>query len=139
VALQSVDRTNGPNYAARRGTFVVTYNGDAVTTMRPEKRIYPVTGMPTTEAAIHTTFFADLYVVLGDPDLPVPPGGQVNFLADVPPDMRWTVRLYHNPLVAWIWAGAIIMALGGVVSLTDRRHRVGAPARARLAVAAAGE
>jgi cytochrome c-type biogenesis protein CcmF len=53
--------------------------------------------------------------------------------------MRWTVRIYHNPLVPWIWIGAVIMALGGMVSLTDRRHRVGAPARARLATASAGE
>ncbi len=53
--------------------------------------------------------------------------------------MRWTVRIYHNPLVPWIWIGAIIMALGGLVSLSDRRHRVGAPARRAVVPAAAGE
>ncbi len=79
IKLTAVDRASGPNYTARRGTFEVTRHGKPVVTMHPEKRIYPVTGMPTTEAAIHTTGFADLYVVLGDPDLPVPPGGQVNF------------------------------------------------------------
>ena len=60
---RTAQRVHGPNYAARRGTFEVTRNGKPVVTMHPEKRIYPVTGMPTTEAAIHTTGFADLYVV----------------------------------------------------------------------------
>jgi len=84
-----------------------------------ERRFYPVRNMTTTEAAIHTTWFADLYAVVGDAD---EKGG-------------WTVRLYHNPLVPWIWVGAVLMALGGLVSLTDRRHRVGAPARARKTAA----
>jgi cytochrome c-type biogenesis protein CcmF len=76
----------------------------------------------TTEAAIHTTLFADLYAVLGDPgsDQTRDAGG-------------WVIRLYHNPLVPWIWLGAALMSFGGVVSLTDRRHRIGAPTRSARA------
>jgi cytochrome c-type biogenesis protein CcmF len=80
--------------------------------LTPEKRFYPVQAMPTTEAAIHSTGLADLYAVIGDPA-----GG------------GWTVRIYHEPLVPWIWAGALIMVAGGFLSLSDRRLRVGAPAR----------
>ena len=68
--------------------------------------------MPTTEAAIHGTWLADLYLVLGDPS------GEGT-----------AVRAHHNPLVPWIWSGAAILVVGGFVSLTDRRHRVGAPRR----------
>jgi cytochrome c-type biogenesis protein CcmF len=71
--------------------------------------------MPTTEAAIHTNGLADLYAVIGDPD---GKGG-------------WTVRIYREPLVPLIWGGILVMALGGLVSLSDRRYRVGAPAPAR--------
>ena len=65
----------------------------------------------TTEAAIYPTLGSDLYAVIGDPD---GTGG-------------WATRLYHKPLVHWIWIGALIMALGGFISLTDRRHRIGVP------------
>jgi cytochrome c-type biogenesis protein CcmF len=91
----------------------VARNGRPITQLEPEKRRYPVEGNNTTEAAIYTTWFADLYVVLGDPD---GKGG-------------WVIRAYHNPLVPWIWGGAILMFFGGLVSLSDRRHRVGAPRR----------
>jgi cytochrome c-type biogenesis protein CcmF len=104
----------GPNYSARVGTFAVTRGGRPVATMVPEKRFYPVQRRQTTEAAIHTTWLADLYAVIGDADKS---GG-------------WSVRLYHNPLVPWIWLGALVMFAGGATSLSDRRHRVGAPRRA---------
>ena len=78
-----------------------------------DKRFYPVKQMPTTEAAIHTTWMADRYAVIGEPD---GAGG-------------WSTRIYHTPLVPWIWLGAVVMVMGGAVSLTDRRLRVGAPAR----------
>jgi len=112
----------GPNYAAQRGTFTVTRNGAFVATMAPERRFYPTQRTTTTHTAIHTNGFADLYAVIGEPD---EKGG-------------WLVRLYHNPLVPWIWFGGIVMALGGGVSLTDRRFRVGAPVRRAAAAAAAG-
>ena len=117
-----VETVTGPNYRAERGTFTVTRGDRAVATLSPEKRFYPVQGTQTTEAAIHTTWLADLYVVLGEPDT-ARPGG-------------WAVRIYYNPLVPWIWLGAGLMFLGAGVSLTDRRHRVGAP-RTRAVLARA--
>ncbi|MSO76666.1 MAG: heme lyase CcmF/NrfE family subunit [Alphaproteobacteria bacterium] len=114
-AFEGVRDLNGPNYQAQRGTFQVARNGRFVATLEAEKRFFPVENQATTEAAIHTTWFADLYAVVGDPD---GSGG-------------WTVRLYHNPMVPWIWIGAVVMVMGGLVSLTDRRHRVGAPATRR--------
>ena len=119
----------GPNYVARRGTFEVTRNGRPVATLYPAKRFYPVQRQTTTEAAIHTLWIADLYAVIGDPD----EGSRENGAAAFPSrnDGAWAARLYYNPLVPWIWLGAIIMAFGGGLSLTDRRHRVGAPVPAR--------
>ena len=111
LRFEGVVQANGPNYQAERARFIVTSGGKPVTVLVPERRFYPVQRQQTTEAAIHTTGFADLYVVVGDSD------GKG----------AWTVRLYHNPLVPWIWAGCLIMALGGGLSLTDRRLRVGAP------------
>ena len=113
----------GPNYSITTGTFRVTKNGRPVVTLVAEKRVYDVSQRPTTEAAIHSTFFGDLYAVIGDED---PSGGFVT-------------RLYFNPLVGWMWAGVMIMVSGGLISLSDRRHRVGAPRRrpgAQLAQAA---
>ena len=105
----------GPNYTAVRGQFTVRKNGEIVTVLTPEKRKYPAEGSGTTEAGIRTTIAGDLYVVLGERAS----------------NNAWSTRIYFNPLVAWIWAGAILMALGGVVSLTDRRYRVGAPKPAK--------
>ena len=75
----------------------------------------------TTESAIRTTGFGDLYIVLGEDQ---GNGGRA-------------VRIYHNPLVPWLWIGAVIMVIGGLVSLTDRRYRIGVPGRRRLPSAAA--
>jgi cytochrome c-type biogenesis protein CcmF len=119
LIFEGAREARGPNYVADRGIFRVEYAGRHVTVLHPEKRRYPVEGTNTTEAAIHTTYFADLYVVLGDAD---GRGG-------------WAVRAYHNPLVPWIWGGAILMFVGGFVSLSDRRHRVGAPTRRAAAAA----
>jgi len=103
----------GPNYSLVTGSFVVHRDGREVVRLRAEKRAYDVSNQPTTEAAIHPTFLGDLYVVIGDQDSS---GGFVT-------------RIYFNPLVAWMWAGALIMVFGGLLSLSDRRHRVGAPKR----------
>ncbi len=103
----------GPNYLATRGAFAVSRDGRPIATLSPERRAYPVEGRETTEAAIRTTVWGDLYAVIGDPQ-----GGGA-----------YVVRVYFNPLVAWIWGGAGLMMLGGLVSLSDRRHRIGAPAR----------
>jgi cytochrome c-type biogenesis protein CcmF len=117
VTFNGVETVRGPNYLAQRGSFAISEGSDRVALMTPEKRAYVVERSTTTEAAIHTTWFADLYVVLGDPDHR---GG-------------WAVRLYHNPLVPWIWTGALVMFAGGLLSLSDRRLRVGAPRRSRRA------
>ena len=111
--FRGVEDVKGPNYDAVRGIFDVTRDGDLVTVMTPETRTYETSPQTTTEAAIHPILTSDLYAVIGDPD---GSGG-------------WAARLYHKPLVNWIWLGAILVAAGGIVSLTDRRHRVGAPKR----------
>jgi cytochrome c-type biogenesis protein CcmF len=95
--------------------------GRLVAAMRPEKRFYPAENGSQTDVAIRTDLLADVYAVIGDAD---GKGGYV-------------LRLYYNPLVPWIWLGAAAMALGGLVSLTDRRLRVGAPVRRRRPAAAA--
>ncbi|MBT5674187.1 MAG: heme lyase CcmF/NrfE family subunit [Rhodospirillaceae bacterium] len=113
--LVSLENGQGPNYDRRVGEFRIEQDGELFATLYPEKRKYWVQGSDTTEAAIRTTWLADIYVAIGDPA----PGGGL------------AVRIYHNPLVPWIWLGTLIMVLGGLVSLSDRRHRVGAPNRAR--------
>jgi cytochrome c-type biogenesis protein CcmF len=124
VLFNGVETIDGPNYAAERGTFAVSRDGRDLARMHPEKRFYPVQRQATTEAAIRTTGFGDLYLVLGD---------------DQGNGAR-AVRIYHNPLAPWLWAGVIVMVVGGLVSLTDRRYRVGVPGRRprRAEAAAAG-
>jgi cytochrome c-type biogenesis protein CcmF len=114
ITLQSVeDGIKGPNYTASRATFLATRDGQQVALMQPEKRLYTQPPRPTTDAAIHTNLVSDLYAVIGEPD---GKGG-------------WVTRFYNNMLVPWIFIGAVIMVFGGCVSLSDRRHRVGAPLR----------
>ena len=95
------------------GLLTLAKNGREIAQLRPEKRIYPVAQMPTTEAAIDYDLARDVYVVIGDPQL----GG------------GWAVRTYIKPLTNWIWIGCGLMALGGLLSLSDRRFRVAAGAR----------
>jgi cytochrome c-type biogenesis protein CcmF len=111
------EKVQGANYTADRATIEVTRNGKTITVLHPERRYFPVQQMSTGQTAIHTNFMADLYVALGDPGNH---GGSV-------------VRAFWKPLVPWIWLGAVIMASGGGLSLIDRRWRVGAAARRRLA------
>ena len=99
----------GPNYVAARGSFRVTKDGRDVTEMYPEKRFYQVQNQAMTEAAIDSGLLRDLYVSLGEP-------------LD---DGAWSVRLYHKPFVDWIWGGCLIMALGGLLAISDRRYRLG--------------
>jgi len=119
--LDKVEPLQGPNYTADRATITVTRSGTVVATMRPERRLFTVQRMPTTFTSIHSDLLSDFYVVLGEGD---GKGG-------------WTVRIYEKPLVPWIWLGCMAMALGGIVSLSDRRWRVGAAVRSRRATAAA--
>jgi cytochrome c-type biogenesis protein CcmF len=109
----------GPNFTARKATITVL-NGDRVVhVMEPSKRYFPTGRTNTTEAAIRTNLMRDLYAVIGEE-------------RDGPSGQREAVlRLHHNPLAPWIWIGAAIMALGGALSLSDRRVRIAAPARRR--------
>ncbi|MBI4723950.1 MAG: heme lyase CcmF/NrfE family subunit [Rhodomicrobium sp.] len=118
VRLLGVHRVMGPNYSADRAEFEVTYNGTPVTSLASERRFYPVREQQTTSAGIRTNLISNLYVAIGEPDS----------------NGAWTVRIYHHPLAPWIWLGGFIMALGGFVSLADRRLRVGAPQPARRAL-----
>jgi cytochrome c-type biogenesis protein CcmF len=121
--LESVGPERGENYMAERAHFSVLKDGQFYTDLYPERRQYMVQPMPTTEAAIQSHVFGDLYAVIGESD------GKG----------AWTVRIYQEPLVPWIWTGALLMVLGGIVSISDRRYRVGAPSRAPLAQPAAAE
>jgi cytochrome c-type biogenesis protein CcmF len=115
VTFDRVEPRIGPNYRGEAGIFTVKADGRHVITMAAEKRVYTANRQPTTEAAIYPFLTGDLYVVLGDEDR----GGSR------------TVRLYFNPLAPLIWIGALIMFIGGAISLSDRRYRVGAPRLAR--------
>ena len=102
----------GPNYQASRGTFELSKGDKVVRKLYPEKRKYFSFGMPMTEAAIDSGVFGDRYVSLGEP---LNDGKQ-----------SWSVRVYHKPFVTWIWSGCILMTLGGLLALSDRRYRVNA-------------
>jgi len=119
--LDRVDQVAGPNYSSDMGRVTVSRGERVIAQLTPEKRFYTVQQMPTTEAGIHTTGLADLYIALGDADKT---GG-------------WTVRIFHEPMVPWIWAGGLLMVFGGGVSLSDRRLRIGAPVRRAKAPAGA--
>ena len=111
--LLDVERGRGPNYDTLRGTYEVYQGDDLKVVLQPETRTYQTPPQQTTEAAIQSTFFGDIYAVVGDPD----GTGQ------------YATRLYWKPLIPWMWAGTLIMVLGGLFSLFDRRLRVGAPTR----------
>jgi len=117
LTLDKVARERGPNYFSTVATVTIRKDGRLETVLYPEKRDYPVARMPTTEAAIDYRFLRDLYVVIGDRQA----------------DGGWTVRTYVKPLANWIWGGCLLMSLGGLLSLSDRRFRVAAGARKKLA------
>jgi cytochrome c-type biogenesis protein CcmF len=110
--LESVLPVRGPNYTAAQAKIVVSSKGEPVTVMYPERRIYSVQEQVMTEAAIAPGLTRDLYVSLGDPlDEPGSKAG------------TWLVKVQHKPFVDWIWAGCLLMALGGVLAASDRRYR----------------
>ena len=108
VKFSGVKSVDGPNYIGDRGIFDVYKNGELVSHLEPEKRIYTVQRMGMTEAGIHTTFTRDLFVAMGEP-----------LDGDA-----WAIRLYYKPFVVWIWGGAFIMCLGGIFSISDKRYRI---------------
>ncbi|HAR76466.1 MAG TPA: heme lyase NrfEFG subunit NrfE, partial [Psychrobacter sp.] len=108
--LTDLRETRGSNFDATQAEVTVTKKGKEVTILHPEKRTYIISTMPTTEAAIDANLMRDLYVALGEP---IAEGSN-----------QWAVRIYVKPLIRWIWLGAIIMALGGLLSMLDRRYRI---------------
>jgi cytochrome c-type biogenesis protein CcmF len=113
LTLDDVVQAQGPNYLTTMGQVTLEHGGREIARLSPEKRQYPVARMPTTEAAIDYRLLRDVYVVLGDQQA----------------DGGWTMRTYIKPLTNWIWGGCLMMALGGALSLSDRRFRVAAGAR----------
>ncbi|MDO9392792.1 MAG: heme lyase CcmF/NrfE family subunit [Methylotenera sp.] len=106
--FEGVKEVTGPNYSASKGQLRVTKNGVERTVLSSEKRLYTVTNMPMTEAGISPAFIHDLYASLGEPL----DGG------------AWSVRIYHKPMVEWIWFGCIMMAFGGLLAISDKRYRM---------------
>ncbi|MBX3692529.1 heme lyase CcmF/NrfE family subunit [Dokdonella sp.] len=111
--FDGVEHTEGPNYRADQGTITVSRDGRDITVLHPQKRQYGRNTQIQTESAIDPGFTRDLYVALGEP------------LGD---DGAWSVRIYHKPLIRWIWLGALLMMAGGFVAASDRRFRAGARA-----------
>ena len=108
--FNGITRIAGPNYEAARAEIEVSRNGNVINKMYPEKRSYTASGNVMTETAIDSGLFRDLYISLGEPVS----GG------------AWSVRVYYKPFVSWIWGGAVLMALGGGLALSDRRYALAA-------------
>ena len=106
--FDGVAQVEGANYDSAMGTIQVLKDGEEYVILHPEKRTYRIQTMPMTEAGIVSGIFRDLYVSLGEP---VGNGA-------------WSVRVYYKPFVNWIWGGCMIMAIGGLIAVTDRRYRV---------------
>ena len=121
--LKAVNPVTGPNYTALRATVAVSIDGQDLGRLEPERRLYKVSRMAMTEVAIDRGLRRDLYVALGEPVGPT----------------AWSVRLHHKPLVNWIWGGCVLMALGGLLAVMDRRYRTRRVAATKPAAARAGE
>lgn len=105
--LKGVTKVQGANFTADQGEVVVTQNSQTVVTLHPQKRHYNVKASMMTEAAIDPGLFRDLYVAMGEP---------------VGSD-AWAIRLHYKPFVRWLWLGGLLMALGGVITVADKRYR----------------
>jgi cytochrome c-type biogenesis protein CcmF len=108
--FKGMRKVDGPNFVADEGEFELRENGALVTVLNPQIRVYNVQREPMTEAAIDTNLLRDVFVALGEP------------LGDD----AWSLRLQVKPLIAFLWLGSGLMALGGFIAITDRRYRVAA-------------
>lgn len=106
--FHQVNQAEGPNYIAQQGLITVSYSGNEIAKLEPQKRVYQVQKMPMTEAAIDAGLFRDLFVAIGEP------------LGD---DGAWSLRIYYKSFIRWIWLGAIFMAVGGLCATCDKRYR----------------
>jgi cytochrome c-type biogenesis protein CcmF len=116
LTLDGVRQQQGPNFREMIAQFTVSLDGERLSTMTPSKRNFTTRGSTTTEAALLTRGASQLYISLGDATA----------------DGTVSVRIYHKPMVLLIWFGPVLMAFGGMLSLSDRRLRVGAPKPARV-------
>ena len=121
LLFQGVETVQGPNYIAQRATVRVTKAGGYITTLYPERRAFPVARSATTESAIRQTLAGDLYVSIAEPAAEGHEG-------------KWVLRVIYEPLVNFLWLGVMLLVVGGLMSLSDRRLRVGAPRRATTSV-----
>jgi len=110
--FNGVRQVEGPNYVAMQGNFDLTVDNRFLRKMNPEKRNYHSSAMPMTEAAIDAGLLRDVYVSLGEP------------IDRDKPEGEWAVRVYYKPFVDWIWGGCLLMSLGGLLAMLDRRYRV---------------
>src|SRR6202007_2866101 len=117
LKLDAVTQRQGPNLREMIAQFTVTLDGKTLSVMTPSKRNFTTRGSSTTEAALLTRGASQLYISLGEAHN----------------DGAIAVRIYHKPLVLLIWWGPVLMAFGGLLSLSDRRLRVGAPKPAKAA------
>jgi cytochrome c-type biogenesis protein CcmF len=115
----------GPNYDATMATVDVTRDGKTIATLTPQKRRYRASGQTMTEASIQSGIGGDRYVSLGEPVTADGASG------------AWGVRIYVKPFVDWIWFGGLLMALGGLCAVADRRYRLAVRQRLTAAIAAA--
>jgi cytochrome c-type biogenesis protein CcmF len=115
LRLDDVTQRQGPNYREMVAQFTVNLDGEKLSVMTPSKRNFTTRGSSTTEAALLTRGASQLYISLGETTA----------------DGGIGVRIYHKPLVLLIWWGPVLMAFGGMLSLSDRRLRVGAPKPAK--------
>jgi cytochrome c-type biogenesis protein CcmF len=115
LALDGMSQRQGPNYREMLAQFTVRLDGERIGVMTPSKRNFTTRGSTTTEAALLTRGASQLYISLGETTA----------------DGAIAVRIYHKPMVLLIWFGPVLMAFGGLLSLSDRRLRVGAPKPAK--------
>ncbi len=116
--FNGVRERQGPNYRALVGDIDLRKEERVIRKIFPEKRFYVASSMPMTEAAIDSGFLRDVYVSLGEP------------IDKARPEAAWAVRVYYKPFVDWIWGGCVLMALGGLLAMSDRRYRIKARAAA---------
>jgi cytochrome c-type biogenesis protein CcmF len=119
--MRELRDVQGPNYSAREAVIEIRRNGEFVTEVRPQKRQYLVQKSPMTEAGIDAGWNRDLFVALGD---------QIG-------NNAWSVRVQYKPMIRFIWLGCLVMALGGLIAVSDRRYRMGARADERIPEGAA--
>ncbi len=109
IIFKEINEVKGENYLAIKANFIVyDKNKNFITNLEPENRYYPISNIFTTEASIHTNLSRDLYIVLGKGNL----------------NDGWVVKIYHNPLVIWIWIGSLIIFLGGIVSINSNLKKI---------------